>query len=534
MSSTNAYDEELESLPRASFDSQHTLLRRNDDLYCFQTTITSHTSRLSFVWPNILKPHLAPWWPRIAFGASPRRRNLRAAIGRRHRRRHALLAWFRLVSYTFTSAVVASLLLTTLFFPSYTKLPPHYHDLLRRMSRSTLSGRGNPLQEKVFIAASIYDRDGQLARGAWGQSVLSLINLLGPRNVHLSIYENDAGLEAARALKELERKIDCEHSIVFEEQFDLHSVPTVKLPDGIDRVKRIAYLAEVRNRALRPLEASNVTWNKLLYLNDVIFDPLDAVQLLFSTNIDDDGRADYRAACAVDFLNPFKFYDTFATRDLDGYGMGVPFFPWFGSSGESQSRRDVLNGMDAVQVRSCWGGMVAFDAKFFQKANTDGNELYTAAGQVFQNSPTGLRFRSEEDIYWDASECCLIHADLQSPEPGNTGIFMNPYVRVAYDAKTLSWLTFTRRFERLYSPIQYLVNVLFALPRQNPRRAETTFDNVRQSVWVPDESVQAGGSFQLLVRTASHSGFCGRPALELIKEHPVAGEKNWEFYPLPL
>lgn len=93
-------------------------------------------------------------------------------------------------------------------------------------------------------------------------------------------------------------------------------------------MKRIAFLAEVRNRALRPLEADPLMrFDKLLFINDVIFDPIDAVQLLFSTNIDASGRAQYGAACAVDFINTFKFYDTFATRDFEGYAMGIPFFP---------------------------------------------------------------------------------------------------------------------------------------------------------------------------------------------------------------
>ncbi len=123
-------------------------------------------------------------------------------------------------------------------------------------------------------------------------------------------------------------------------------------------MKRIAFLAEVRNRALRPLEADPTTrYDKLLFINDVFFNPIDAVQLLFSTNVGSSGRAEYGAACAVDFINAFKFYDRFATRDFEGYTMGIPFFPWFTDAGEAVSRRDVLEGKDAVRVRACWGGM---------------------------------------------------------------------------------------------------------------------------------------------------------------------------------
>lgn len=107
-------------------------------------------------------------------------------------------------------------------------------------------------------------------------------------------------------------------------------MPKVTLPDGTERIKRIAYSAEVRNQALQPLEESDIVYDKILFRDDVLFDPIDAAQLLFSTNVNEHGhgKASYHAACAVDFINPFMFYDTFATRDIEGYSMSVPFFPW--------------------------------------------------------------------------------------------------------------------------------------------------------------------------------------------------------------
>lgn len=84
----------------------------------------------------------------------------------------------------------------------------------------------------------------------------------------------------------------------------------------------------------------------------MLFNPIDAVQLLFSTNIDAYGRTQYGAACAVDFVNAFKFYDRFATRDLEGFEMAVPFFPWFTAAGNAASRQDALVQKDAVRVRA--------------------------------------------------------------------------------------------------------------------------------------------------------------------------------------
>lgn len=433
--------------------------------------------------------------------------------------------WFYIQS--FFGIIFALLVLATTFFPSYSRPPPHYATLRNTVQKSTSLGRGNPRNEKIFIAASLYDRDGDIAGGLWGQSVLKLIDLLGQENVYLSIYENDSGSAGAGALRDLEAHVPCNNSIVYEDSLDLDRLHSVTVPGGSKRIRRIEYLAEVRNRALRPLEAhKKVQFDRLLYLNDVAFDPVDALQLLFSTHVDDNGIARYRAACAVDFINPFKFYDTYATRDLQGFGMGLPFFPWFSNVGDGQSRKDVLSGTDSVRVRSCWGGMVAFDARFFQ--------LPTAGPD--RDHP--LRFRASNDAFWEASECCLIHADIQdvpiNPEEiTDTGVYMNPFVRVAYDSRTLSWLGFTRRPERLYTLIHNILNPLVSLPRFNPRRTEVPGQRVTETAWVPDENDDGGGSFQEAKRIASNDGFCGRPGLQVIVEDRQEGEAGWESIPVP-
>lgn len=448
------------------------------------------------------------------------------------------------IALTLLCAVV---FLTAIFRPSYTRLPKHYQKLKSQILETRNGGRGNLDNQKVFIASSIYDRNGRLAGGAWGQAILNLIDILGNDNVYLSIYENDGGDEAQTALKRFETKVLCQHSLIFESHLPLDNISHVTLPNGSKRIKRIAYLAEARNKALQPLsEPSAKKYDKVLYLNDVVFDPVDAAQLLFSTHLNDQGNTDYFAACAVDFINPFKFYDTFATRDIEGFSMGVPFFPWFSSAGRAMTRQDVLDGKDAVRVKSCWGGMVAFDAKFFQAlsqpedaedeaSEETGNQV---AGRLSSASHPPLRFRSEPDIYWDASECCLIHADLQGATSSyvsqdDFGIYQNPFVRVAYDSRTLWWLGFTRRFERLYSWPHFLVNSLVGLPWYNPRREEQRGVEILETIWVPDSGLKAGGSLQEVPRLATGGGFCGMRTLQLIKETPREGERNWETLLIP-
>lgn len=305
---------------------------------------------------------------------------------------------------------------------------------------------------------------------------------------------------------------------------------------GENRTKRVAFLAEVRNRALRALHSESATrFDKLLFINDVIFDPVDAVNLLFSTNIQQSGQTRYQAACAVDFINAFKFYDRFATRDFEGYTTGIPFFPWFTDAGQATSRQDVFEQKDAVRVRSCWGGMTAFEARWFQ------NQLPNETNDFgFELSP--LRFRYEADPFWDASECCLIHADLTYLHQGNnittdSGIFMNPYIRVAYDRSTLWWLPYTRRVERLYSLIHHILNHIVGMPEPNPRRLERPGDEVVEKVWKYDEASRSArrpqGSYQETKRTAGPGRFCGTRKLMVLVEDPQKGQKNWEDLPLP-
>jgi hypothetical protein len=91
-------------------------------------------------------------------------------------------------------AITALIIITPIFNPSYSRRPAHYTG-------------GNPLNEKVFIAANIIDED--MIRGAWGKAVAELVETIGENNVFLSIYENDSGEGTKAALGELKARVKC-------------------------------------------------------------------------------------------------------------------------------------------------------------------------------------------------------------------------------------------------------------------------------------------------------------------------------------
>ena len=92
----------------------------------------------------------------------------------------------RRLIHVFVIAFLLWIILTPILNPSYLYRPYHY------------SGR-NLRRENVFIAANIVDED--LIRGAWGNGIVELVDLLGPEHVFLSIFENDSGPGTKAALQ---------------------------------------------------------------------------------------------------------------------------------------------------------------------------------------------------------------------------------------------------------------------------------------------------------------------------------------------
>ncbi|KAK3350064.1 cryptococcal mannosyltransferase 1-domain-containing protein [Lasiosphaeria hispida] len=429
--------------------------------------------------------------------------------------------------------------LTPIFIPSYTRLPAHYQTLNEKCDGpSPKTTCANPHREKVFIAAILYDENGTLAGGIWGRRVLALINLLGPENVFLSIYENDSGARGQAALAAFKQLVPCPNHIVSEEHLPLTGFYNITFPNGSQRTKRVAYLSELRNRALRPLDDFRedrdiVKFDKVLFLNDAAFEPMDAAHLLFNTNQGPDGRASYVAACAVDWFHPFRTYDVYALRDAEGYANYQTLFPFFGKRGGAISRTGVLRQSDAVRVKSCWGGMMAMQAEYIQNLNKylPSPAFGTVNGHVIdpdypRNVTAPVRFRYEPGVFYDACECCLFSADLEqvARQDGavETGIYANPFVRVAYTEEVLRWLPYVKRWERLFV-LAFTFQSWFTPAAENPYRTVQEGEPFTEEIWDGEE-------WRLVSRVGRNGMFCGIRDMQVLRKEGAKPGKlsyNW-------
>ena len=70
-----------------------------------------------------------------------------------------------------------------------------------------------------------------------------------------------------------------------------------------DKIRRIVKLAKIRNLSLEPLHSQTTDqFDKILYLNDIVFDAKDAIRLLTTRD------GDYDAVCGM--VNIYRYIST--------------------------------------------------------------------------------------------------------------------------------------------------------------------------------------------------------------------------------
>lgn len=168
---------------------------------------------------------------------------------------------------------------------------------LRRAQRTELAAYDASIAHlpppRVFIAAMLANCAPLLSKH-WIPALLKLIDKLGPDNVFVSIVENGSVDETRGLLVELQGNLTQRRvafSIRFEEDF--RDGKTFQKNGLLERLlgdegtgdnwietdkgwfpRRISYLAELRNMVLEPLRNTSRHFDKILFINDVIFSVL--------------------------------------------------------------------------------------------------------------------------------------------------------------------------------------------------------------------------------------------------------------------
>ena len=136
--------------------------------------------------------------------------------------------------------------------------------------------------QRIFIA-SIHWNNERILRSSWNDGVGNLVKYFGRENVYISIYESGSWDDTKGALRLLDSQLaelDTPRAIVLEETThadELERPPTIGWIDtarGQKELRRIPYLAKLRNLSLKPLaelEANGTKFDKVLFLNDVAF-----------------------------------------------------------------------------------------------------------------------------------------------------------------------------------------------------------------------------------------------------------------------
>lgn len=154
---------------------------------------------------------------------------------------------------------------------------------------------GNPNNETIFIVA-IFRKSELMLRENWSPALISLVQHLGPKNVYVSIIESGSWDGTKGALMDLDgmlEKVDVERTIELGMDRDAQLEELKHVPEeGQDRtgwlytgrkesesgweMRRIPYLARLRNKAMEPLlriwdEGRGRKFDKILWINDVVF-----------------------------------------------------------------------------------------------------------------------------------------------------------------------------------------------------------------------------------------------------------------------
>nr|CDI51770.1 conserved hypothetical protein [Melanopsichium pennsylvanicum 4] len=273
---------------------------------------------------------------------------------------------------------------------------------------------------KVFIVSNLYNSEDILP--TYTSSLVTLINHLGPSNVFVSIYESHSKDRTKAMLAQFDRdlgRMNVSRRVLSDDRATRKGKGISSIPD------RVAFLANVRNIAMQPFIESGQNFTHVLWLNDVIFTPQDALNTLQTNN------AQYDQACAMDFIGN-GFYDTWVVRDVQGDTLKRQW-PYFKRSQDIEAMQEER----PFEVNSCWNGITAFDAKWFYPSP---NKYLNTSSPAFQgdqgDEPLQLPIHFRTSPACLSSECQLVSYDIhRALHPTRPTILINPTVKLAYNKK---------------------------------------------------------------------------------------------------
>jgi hypothetical protein len=139
--------------------------------------------------------------------------------------------------------------------------------------------------ERIYIA-SIHWNNEQILRSHWNDAVVELAKALGRENVFITVYESGSwdgskvvlrDLDATLEANDIRRNItlsDVTHKDEMSVAKEHRGFGWIDTPRGRKELRRIPYLARLRNWTLQPLlelSRQGEKFDKVLFLNDVVF-----------------------------------------------------------------------------------------------------------------------------------------------------------------------------------------------------------------------------------------------------------------------
>lgn len=142
----------------------------------------------------------------------------------------------------------------------------------------------NPLPAPRVFIASLHYNNAALLRDYWNDAIVELSKALGPANVFVAAYESGSVDGTKGVLLELDGRLaelGVQRSIMLSPTIHVDEIAGatsdsgwVRNSQGIQQLRRIPYLARLRNLSLEPLgelAKRGRLFDKILFLNDVVF-----------------------------------------------------------------------------------------------------------------------------------------------------------------------------------------------------------------------------------------------------------------------